>query len=213
VSSECSPDFNVFSISNCVRVTRANAPAIQNCPTNVTPGVPYTFSALAPPLAGAAAGATSYNWMASNGSPTSGSGTSFTWTPPASGSTTITLNYVYPCTTLTQTCNVTALAPVCNIVYVAPWGDNNDPNCGTAGAPCATLTGAGAGMSKVTASRNIIRMASGAYVESSTLALQTGLTIDGGYTVTNGLWKKSTAANSTVRFNNSVFTSGMVSSV
>ena len=154
-TSNCSADFSTYtSISQTYTVTYAfvaagpyttapggfpygtgdGAPAIVSgvCGGTVLPSQAITFNTLQPPNAGAVVNATGYAWAASGGTPTSGTGSSFTWTAPTTaGAYTTNVTYNFGCATpATVVCSVNVGAPNCTFAYVAP-GGSDSPTSGT----------------------------------------------------------------------------------
>ncbi|MFN8295865.1 MAG: HYR domain-containing protein [Chitinophagales bacterium] len=219
-NSNCSSDYNNFTtISSVAVVTYAfpatgsytnapggtpfgtgdAAPAIVNslCGGTVLPGQSMTFNTLQGPNAGGVVNTNSINWTASAGSPTSLNGSnSLNWVAPAAtGNYTITVNYLYTgCTTSSKTCTITVGSPNCSYAYVAPGGSDIVTN----GGPSNPYLTIGYALSQL-GTRNYIRVASGLITEPNIVNIPTGVTIEGGYSVTSGNWVKSSGVTTTVQ--------------
>ncbi|MEY3442096.1 MAG: hypothetical protein RLZZ519_377, partial [Bacteroidota bacterium] len=217
-NSNCTADYNNFaSITNFARVTYAfpaagaystapggypfgtgdAAPAIVSgvCGATVLPGQTTTLNVLQEPLAGAAVNFSSISWTASGGSPTSGTGTSFTWNAPLSaGSYTISVTYNYAgCVSSTVNCAVTVGSANCSFAYVATTGSDVT----TAGGPNNPYRTLAYALTQL-GGRNYIRMAAGTYNETSILNIPSNVTIEGGYSQGLGNWVKSSAVTTTI---------------
>lgn len=223
ITSNCTADFTTQTVaSNCARVTYHpmngtstapggfpygtgdNPPAIQSgvCGNTVLPGTQHTLSALLPPSPGAIANETGFTWSISSGggslSTTTGSSTVFT-APTVPGATVISLTYHDACAAAdaVSTCTIQTGSPACDFIYVAPPPTGNDNiNCGGPDNPCATLSSANGAIAKVSSTRNYIRMAVGSYSEPNIVNLSDNLIIEGRYTVSGGIWTKSSNTSS-----------------
>ncbi|HNF47900.1 MAG TPA: hypothetical protein PLF48_00870, partial [Chitinophagales bacterium] len=176
--------------------TGDNAPPIQTgiCGNTILPSSSNVMSALLPGAIGAANNITTFSWSATGGSFSPTTGTTTTWTAPATpGSYTITVTQQDGCADAdaTKTCPVIVGSPACDYIYVAETGGADAVGCGGPNNPCRTLTGSDGALNKVSATRNYIRMATGTYTESNIVDLQSNLIIEGRYTVSGGLWSKS----------------------
>ncbi len=202
LTSNCSNNFaSNFTISNCVRITYSpfggsgDPPApVQSgiCGSTVLPGSSHVLNVLLPPSPGAALGVTSYDWSATGGSPTTGSGSSFTWTAPTTAGTyNINLNYTDNCpqADAATTCVVNVGSPNCDFAYVATFGTDLI-SAGGPDNPYKTLTYALTQLG----GRKYIRVAEGTYNENL-ITLQSDLTIEGGYRPVFGVWNKRTDAS------------------
>ncbi len=208
VSSNCTPDYNSQTVySNCIRVTFNPmgspgdlAPRILSgiCGQSVAPGSSHTFSTLQPPAQGAVVNLTSpfYQWAATGGTPTSGTGATFNWTAPtALGNYVITLKYKSACGDFDPqippvTCQVTVGTPPCtDYLYVSQTGtDAGNYQC-SASNPCRTVSYA---INNVLGARRYIRVSTGSFNEQSPVNMVTDLTIEGQYVVdANGVWAKT----------------------
>ncbi|HXH19535.1 MAG TPA: immunoglobulin domain-containing protein [Chitinophagales bacterium] len=210
ITSNCTASFSSnVSYSNCARVTYnpiASPPPIQSsvCGQTVLPGSIHVFSTVQPPAVGAAANLTSpfYTWVATGGSPTSGSGPTFTWAAPsAQGSYTITLTYKSSCGDVSPAaCTVTVGPPPCGkYAYVSPTGTANT-TCDPLN-PCPSVSYVVNNLA-VLGNPNYIRVSTGTINEPGFINLVSGLTIEGKYLVSNGVWSKtnSTTAVTTLNF-------------
>lgn len=217
VTSNCSADFGSNSATSSVfTVTYAfinsgaygggdAAPAIQSpaCGSQVASGQNVVFGTLLPPTAGHATNVSSYSWSAGGGSPLSGTGSSFSWTAPAAlGGQTVSLTYNFGCANpATVSCATTVSDPSCAFIYVSPSGTNN-VTCGGPSNPCQTLSGTNAALERasVTGAKHI-KMLNGSYSELSIVDLQTGLTIEGGYTRVGSEWVKGSNSGTNLTCN------------
>ena len=82
----------------------------------------------------------------------------------------------------------------CDYVYVSN-ATGSDANPGTAAAPVQTLSQA---LTLVSGTRTTIRMAGGAYTETSIVEIVDNLHIEGAYTVAGSVWTKSTTQFTTI---------------
>lgn len=211
VTSNCSADFGSNSATSSVfTVTYAfinsgaygggdAAPAIQSpaCGSQVASGQNVVFGTLLPPTAGHATNVSSYSWSAGGGSPLSGTGSTFSWTAPAAlGNQTVSLTYNFGCANpATVSCVTTVSDPSCAFVYVSPSGANNN-TCGGPSNPCQTLSGTNGALERASVlGAQHIKMLNGNYSELSIIDLQTGITVEGGYTRVGSEWIKG--SNST----------------
>ncbi|MDB5283000.1 MAG: hypothetical protein JWO06_2075, partial [Bacteroidota bacterium] len=206
ITSNCNPDFSYnTTISNCSVVTYNPigspgdpVPDIVSgiCGSTVLPGSTHVMGILTPPNPGAVVGYTSLSWVASGGSPTTGSGTTFTWTAPVNpGTFTITLTYNDACPQAdagSNTCVINVGSATCDFAYVATNGQDSTYRGGPDN-PYKTL---GYAISQLSG-RKYIRMATGVYPEPNPIALQDNLIIEGSYVVQNNIWTK-TNSDSTV---------------
>jgi hypothetical protein len=174
-----------------------NPPAIQSgiCGNTILPSSSNVLNVLLPNAIGAVNNITTYSWAASGGTFSSTTGNPTTWTAPSvPGNYSITLTYIDACaeTDAQTVCNVTVGSPACDYVYVSTTG-TDDINCGGPDNPCRTLSGSSGAIVKISGSRNYVRMATGSYTEANIVDLITGITIEGRYTVSNGIWSKSSS--------------------
>lgn len=124
-------------------------------------------------------------------------GTSYT-TPPLTVTTTYYVRAEGTCNTtacVSQTIAVTSI-PDCDFIYVSST-TGNDGNSGGPDNPVQTLAKA---MTLVSGSRNYIKMAAGSYPQNQRLTIVTGLTIEGGFTVSGAEWTKSSNAITEITF-------------
>ena len=217
-TSNCSADFSSYTtVSATYTVTYAfvaagayttapggfpygtgdGAPAIISgvCGGTVLPSQSVTFNTLQSPNAGAVVNATGYAWSASGGTPTTGTGSSFAWTAPATpGSYATSVTYNFGCSTpATVACAVTVGSPNCSFAYVAPGGSNTITSGGP-NNPYATISYA---ISQL-AGRTHIKVASGTITETAIIDIPNAVIIEGGYSVSGGVWTKSSAVTTTV---------------
>jgi gliding motility-associated-like protein len=135
-------------------------------------------------------GATGYSWTATGGAPTTGSGTSFTWTAPTTpGTFDINLTYLTACppNATAATCVVTVGSPTCSFAYVAPGIGKDSTFAGGPDVPYKTIAYA---LTQL-AGRTKLRLAVGTYNETVPLVIQNNLVFDGGFIINNGIWSKS----------------------
>lgn len=204
ITSNCSADFTSNTVtSNCARVTYHpmngsgggdNPPAIQSsiCGQTVLPGSSHILNTLQPPSVGAVANLTGYSWTASGGSLSSSTGSSTTWTAPATqGVYSITVTYQNStCGNYTSVCNVTVVQPACDFMYVSPTGLDIISNGGPDN-PFATLSYA---VTQALANgKTYIRMLKGNYTETSIVSMFDNLVIEGGYVLSGSNWIKSSS--------------------
>ena len=204
VTSNCSADFSSkTTASNCVRVNYfPYAPPIISdvCGVNASINSTHTFTATLPPAAGAIGNAT-YTWSISPTtgttlSTTTGSSTDITFASAGTFTVTLTPANTAGCGNTTSTCIVAVSAPDCNFIYCDPSTSNT--TVGSTNSP-VTLTAA---LALTSSTRNIIRMASGTYTQTTIVSIPTGVTIEGGYVNTGSIWTKSSAAVTTINFTN-----------
>jgi hypothetical protein len=121
-------------------------------------------------------------------------GTSLAVTP--AGNTTYFVRAEGDCnTTACASVAVTTYQPACDFIYASTTG--NDASNGTAECPVRTLSRA---LQLVSGSRNYIRMSNGAFTETGIVDLVTGVTVEGGYTVSGALWDKASSPATTITF-------------
>jgi len=89
----------------------------------------------------------------------------------------------------------TAQAQPCDVIYVSTLGNNGNP--GTASLPVASLSTA---LTLVTGTRTNIRMAGGAYTETSIVNLVDDAQIEGAFSVAGSVWTKSSSQTTTITF-------------
>lgn len=221
-TSNCSADFtSLTSISPVYTVTYAfvstgaystaplsypfgtgdATPAIQSpiCGAQIASSQLVTLNTIQSPTPGHVANA-SYSWSATDGSPTTGTASSLSWTSPVTlGPETISLTYDFGCPgPATVTCATTVSDPSCAFIYVAPAasGGANTATAGGPSNPCLTLTGTNGGLARAIATGSShIKMLNGTYAETAIVDLVTDLTIEGGYSKTGSTWVKG--SNST----------------
>ena len=214
VKSNCSGGFTSQTVtSNCVRVTYHAMtgvgiddppPAIQSsiCGNTVLPGSTHLLGTLQPPAIGAVANLNGYTWTATAGvtltTPTAFQ-TNVTF-PTTAGTYTINLQYNDLCGTADATapaCIVTVGSPNCDYAYVCGSCAGNG-NTTANGGPTNPYTNISYALNNF-AGRTHIRV-SGPIAKSTIVELQSGIVIEGGFTVSGGIWTKSSAATTTVTF-------------
>lgn len=211
ITSNCTASFSSnISYSNCARVTYNPMgspgdppPPILGaaCGQSVLPGSTQIFSTLQPPAQGAVVYLTSpfYAWTASGGSPASASGSSsFAWTAPAynqsgSNSYTISLTYKSSCGDFSPSaCTVTVGQPPCgDFIYVSPTTGNDNIQCGGPLSPCRTVSYVTSNIGAL-GNPKVIRVSTGTTQEQGIVNMVSGLTIEGKYKVSGGVWSKTT---------------------
>ncbi|MDZ4847155.1 MAG: immunoglobulin domain-containing protein [Chitinophagales bacterium] len=213
VTSNCTAVFNSqTTYSNCVRVTYnpmgspgdLPPPILAGiCNQTVLPGSVHTLTTLQPPSPGAVANLISpfYSWAASGGT-ASGSGASFTWTAPTTqGTYNISVTYKSSCGDFSPStsCAVTVGSPPCgDYLYVSSTGtDLNNFEC-SPGNPCRTVSYA---INNVLGSRRYIRVSTGTFNEPNIVNMVTGLTIEGKYLVSGGVWSKTNSSTAITTLN------------
>lgn len=96
------------------------------------------------------------------------------------------------------------LAQTCDYIYVSTTGNNVNP--GTQALPVQTLS---YGMTLLTATTTSIRMETGVYNESIIINLPNNVQIEGRFTVSAGVWTKSSSATTTINFSGEETASGV----
>ncbi len=175
-----------------------NAPPVQSgiCNSTVLPGTSHSLGTLQPPTIDAVTNVSSYSWSTTGGSLSSSTGSSISWTAPtASGSYTITVQYIDGCgVPSSSSCLVNVGAPDCDFVYVSQGGVNSAAAGGGPSSPYATISYALANRG----ARNHIKVSNGIYTESSVVNLQSDVIIEGGYTNASGIWTKSSTSSTII---------------
>lgn len=177
-----------------------------NTGTNMTGSATITVNSLSTAASGISGPGSVVSGMMANLSVSGGSlgtGASWKWYTGSCGGTLVNTGATYSPTVSSATtyyvraegtCNNTACVSIniavessCDVIYVD--GTNgDDAYSGTAMGPVKTLYRAS---QLASGSRNYIKMTSGTYTEANVINLQSNMVIEGRYSVSSGVWTKS----------------------